>query len=191
MHCTVPVKKKSNINVRKSESEMIWLYNHLNWNQGSSSWRFYWMGLNDLQVQGQLEWISTGENNKIEFKYNNFAGDAEMHDSSRRCTFSLFSNNLPADYGNEGKWYKEKCEKTKGLSYICKINENDVIRDCPSGYDNVQFGYDRICLKLLTSKRPWIEAEQYCQKDNGNLVHLRHVLTPYLRCYFVIFSVNT
>ena len=37
-----------------------------------------------------------------------------MHDSSRRCTFSLFSNNLPLDYGHEGKWYKEKCEKTKG-----------------------------------------------------------------------------
>ena len=38
-----------------------------------------------------------------------------MHDSSRRCTFSLFSNNLPLDYGHEGKWYKEKCEKTKGM----------------------------------------------------------------------------
>ena len=67
---------------------------------------------------------------------------------------------MPLDYGHEGKWYKEKCEKTKGLSYICKINEDDVIRDCPSGYENVKFGYDQVCLKLITSKRPWIEAEQ-------------------------------
>ena len=54
------------------------------------------------------------EGQEIDYTFNNFGVDADMHDSSRRCTFSLFSNNLPLDYGHEGKWYKEKCEKTKG-----------------------------------------------------------------------------
>ena len=55
-----------------------------------------------------------GKGQEISYTFNNFGVDADMHDSSRRCTFSLFSNNLPLDYGHEGKWYKEKCEKTKG-----------------------------------------------------------------------------
>ena len=128
------------------------------------------MGLNDLQVQGQLEWIATAEHGKVDYNFQNFGVDADLHDSSRRCTFSLFSNNLPLDYGHEGKWYKEKCEKTKGLSFVCKINEDDVVRVCPTGYDEVSFGYNKKCLKLYTSTRPWIEAEQECQKNNGDLV---------------------
>ena len=93
---------------------MEWVYNILNWNQGSSSWRYYWNGLNDLKQAGKLEWVSTIADYQLEYKFNNFGVDADMHDKSRRCTFSLFSNNLPLDYGHEGKWYKEKCEKTKG-----------------------------------------------------------------------------
>ena len=95
---------------------MIWVYNNLlNWDTGSSSWRYYWNGLNDLQTAGQLEWVSSTTDDPIPYKYNNFGIDADLHDKSRRCTFSLFSNNLPQDWGHEGKWYKEKCEKTKGL----------------------------------------------------------------------------
>ena len=86
------------------------------------------MGLNDLQSQGQLEWVSTS-GYKPEYKYNNFGVDADLHDSSRRCTFSLFSNNLPPNYGQEGKWYKEKCEKTKGLDFICKLDEQYFVRE--------------------------------------------------------------
>ena len=155
----------------ESEEEMIWVYNNLNWNTASDSWRYYWMGLNDLQHQGQLEWVSTTEY-KPEYKFQNFGVDADQHDSTRRCTFSLFSNNLPADYGHEGKWYKEKCEKTKGLNFICKIDEQYVIRKCPSGYSLIQMGYDEVCLKFKGSGRPWVEAEQECRKDNGNLVHI-------------------
>ena len=66
----------------EDENEMIWVYNQLSWNEGSSSWRFYWMGLNDLQVQGRLEWVSTAEHSSVEYNYNNFAVDADMHDSS-------------------------------------------------------------------------------------------------------------
>ena len=84
-----------------------------------SSWRYYWNGLNDLQQAGKLEWVSTSDY-QPEYKFNNFGVDADMHDKSRRCTFSLFSNNLPLDYGHEGKWYKEKCEKTKGLRIVSK-----------------------------------------------------------------------
>ena len=101
----------------ENEAEMEWVYNIMNWNQGSSSWRYYWNGLNDLQQAGRLEWVSTSDY-QPNYKFNNFGVDADMHDKSRRCTFSLFSNNLPLDYGHEGKWYKEKCEKTKGLRMV-------------------------------------------------------------------------
>ena len=100
----------------QTENEMIWVYNNLlNWDTGSSSWRYYWNGLNDLHTAGQLEWVSSTTDDPIPYNYNNFGIDADLHDKSRRCTFSLFSNNLPQDWGHEGKWYKEKCEKTKGL----------------------------------------------------------------------------
>ena len=55
------------------------------------------MGLNDLTQKGRLEWVSTHEGEEIPYSYNNFGVDADMHDASRRCTFSLFSNNLPQD----------------------------------------------------------------------------------------------
>ena len=38
---------------------MEWVYNIMNWNQNSGSWRYYWNGLNDLQTRGKLEWVST------------------------------------------------------------------------------------------------------------------------------------
>ena len=102
-----------------NKGEMEWVYNILNWNQNSGSWRYYWNGLNDLDVRGNLEWVSTHSNSQFDYTFNNFGVDADMHDASRRCTFSLFSNNLPQDYGHEGKWYKEKCEKTKfGFVYF-------------------------------------------------------------------------
>ena len=72
-------------------------------------------GLNGpLEIGISSVFLKPYEGQEIDYTFNNFGVDADMHDSSRRCTFSLFSNNLPLDYGHEGKWYKEKCEKTKG-----------------------------------------------------------------------------
>jgi hypothetical protein len=59
-----------------------------------------------------LEWVSS-TTYKPNYEFTNFGVDSTQHDS-QRCTFALFSNNLPQDFGHEGKWYKEKCEKTKG-----------------------------------------------------------------------------
>ena len=46
------------------------------------------------------------------------------------------------------------------------------MNDCPKGFDLVQMGYDKRCLKWETSSRPWIEAENKCQSLGGNLVHI-------------------
>ena len=130
------------------------------------------MGLNDLTQKGRLEWVSTHEGEEIAYSYNNFGVDADMHDASRRCTFSLFSNNLPQDYGHEGKWYKEKCEKTKGLNFVCKMNENWFIKTCPSSYWKVTMGYEDVCLKLVGQRRSFQEQENSCKLDGANLVHI-------------------
>ena len=127
----------------ESENEQNWVYNILTWNQSSSSWRYYWIGLNDLNNFYQLEWVST-TSYKPEYKYSNFGTDANVQHDSQRCTFALFSNNLPGDYGHEGKWYKEKCEKTKGTNFICKLDESNFIRKCDQGWDLVKWGTDQV-----------------------------------------------
>ena len=55
---------------------------------------------------------------------------------------------------------------------MCKVDQKNVVNDCPSGFDLVQMGYDKRCLKWETSSRPWIEAENKCQSYGGNLVHI-------------------
>ena len=108
----------------ENDQEMTWVYNQMNWNQNSGSWRFYWNGLNDLHVAGDLRWVTSYPDEEVSYKFNNFNDKIADMDPSRRCTYSLFSNNLPQDYGHEGKWYKEKCEKTKfGFAdFIIKFN---------------------------------------------------------------------
>lgn len=53
--------------------------------KGSSSWRYYWNGLNDLHQAGKLEWVSTTDF-QLEYKFNNFGIDADMHDKSSKGT---------------------------------------------------------------------------------------------------------
>ena len=125
----------------QSESEMNAVYTHLDWNHNSGSWRFYWVGLNDLRQPNQLEWVNTASRNKPynerSFKYWSIDGD--MYVESRRCTFALFSNNLPdAANGDEGRWAKHSCSERN--SYICKIAETDVVKECDSGWTVLDFG---------------------------------------------------
>ena len=57
--------------------------------------RFYWIGLNDLIKFKQLEWVNTDQNEKKPYKYNFWAVDSNQFDENSRCTFALFSKNLP------------------------------------------------------------------------------------------------
>lgn len=63
-----------------SEEEMLAVYARLNWNQNSGSFRFYWIGLNDLITPNKLEWIDTqGLNPLYDFKY--WSVDGENYDA--------------------------------------------------------------------------------------------------------------
>ena len=110
---------------------------------------------------------------EVPYKFNNFNDKIADMDPSRRCTYSLFSNNLPQDYGHEGKWYKvpdylikliihyfqEKCEQTKGFDFVCKIDEKNVQRKCPKGYDAVKLGYQgETCLKFMGTSKQWLSG---------------------------------
>lgn len=57
-----------------------------------------------------MEWVNTDDSYSAKYEYDFFGVDEDQFDGSRRCTYSLFSNNLPADYGVEGKWYKGRVE---------------------------------------------------------------------------------
>lgn len=154
-------------------AEMTWVYNQMGWNQSGSSWRYYWIGLNDLHQVGQLKWVTSYPEEEVSYKFNNFHDGLADMDPSRRCTFALFSNNLPQDYGHEGKWYKEKCEKTKGLDFVCKIDEKNVRRKCPGYFEVVKMGYDtEVCLQMHSSTKNWSKALNSCKNDGATLVHI-------------------
>ena len=146
------------------------IYNHLDWNQNSGSWRFYWIGLSDLRDANHLEWVSTTTRDKpYNFKY--WSVDGEKYDESRRCTFALFSNNLPAGFGQEGKWAKHVC--THQNSFICKINENDVVKECDSGWTVLDFGNgEKSCVKYYNTLRPWSEARLFCEDQGAGLLYV-------------------
>ena len=154
-------------------AEMTWVYNQMGWNQSGSSWRYYWIGLNDLHQAGSLKWVTSYPDEVVPYKFNNFHDNIADMDSTRRCTFALFSNNLPQDYGHEGKWYKEKCEKTKGLDFVCKIDEKNVKRKCPGEFDVVKMGYDKeVCLQFHSSKKDWKTALNKCESGGATLIHI-------------------
>ena len=35
-------------------------------------------------------------------------------------------------------------------------------------------GYDEVCLRMYTSKKPLTEAEKLCERDGANLVHIKN-----------------
>ena len=85
---------------------------------------------------------------KPEVTYRNFGTGEDIQHQDQRCTFALFSNNLPGEnFGQEGKWYKEKCSKTKGSNFICKMNEKDFVKKCDKGWDLSNWGRDEMCLR--------------------------------------------
>ena len=74
------------------------VYSILEWNQKPDSYRFYWIGLNNLADPNVLEWVNTDEHYSAKYEYNFFGTDSENFDKSRRCTYALFSNNLPGNF---------------------------------------------------------------------------------------------
>ena len=49
-----------------SENEQNWVYNLLNWDTSATSWRYYWIGLNDLQIQENFSFFFYFPNNFAE-----------------------------------------------------------------------------------------------------------------------------
>jgi len=74
-----------------------------------------------------------------------FGIDEDQFDTSRRCTYALFSNNLPGDFGQEGKWYKDKCNREN--SFVCKMHHSRYTRDCDDGWKLVDTTNGQSCIK--------------------------------------------
>ena len=68
---------------------------------------------------GQLEWVNTDQDDVKPYNFDYWAVDGNLYDRESRCTFALFSNNLPAGFGTQGKWSKDKCDSKN--SFICKV----------------------------------------------------------------------
>ena len=68
-----------------------------------------------------------------------------------RCTFALFSKNLPAGFGAEGKWVKFDCQRAN--SFVCKFVDGHVVVKC-RGSDWEAMNDDK-CIKVKKESKPF------------------------------------
>ena len=61
-----------------------------------------------------------------------------------------------------------------GMDFVCKLNENNYLPKCRNDFDPVMMGYDEVCLRMYTGKKPFTEAEKICERDGSNLVHIKN-----------------
>ena len=97
----------------QSENEMRLIYDTLKWKD--RGFRNYWIGLNNLKQFNKLEWVNTNQNqaDAKPYDYKNWAPGMETNsEQSKRCTFALFTENLPDAFDGEGLWVKNECTKT-------------------------------------------------------------------------------
>lgn len=155
----------------QDEQEQSFVYSLLNWNQNSGSYRFYWLGLNDLVKQGQLEWVNTDQNTNKNYNYDFFAVDGNQYDQSSRCTFALFSNNLPDGFGDEGKWSKAHCQNR--YSFVCKIVQGHAVQDCQGdSWDLMDVGYTKSCITLKKQNKPFELMVSQCEDYGSNPIFI-------------------
>lgn len=61
-----------------------------------------------------------------------------------------------------------------GMDFVCKLDENNYLPKCRNDFEPVMMGYDEVCLRMYTSKKPFTEAEKLCERDGANLVHIKN-----------------
>ena len=60
------------------------------------------------------------------------------------------------------------------MDFVCKLDENNFLPKCRNDFEPVMMGYDEVCLRMYTSKKPFTEAEKLCERDGANLVHIKN-----------------
>ena len=138
------------------------------------SYDYYWTGLNDLHKAGSYEWIQTDGTNFIPVSWTFWSDglDPVGHNepstnTDKRCTFALFSDHLPADYGHEGKWVKGKCEEA--FKYVCKVDQSKYVKECDDGFVKLP-GQEDYCYQHFpdaVNRQPWDRTRDSCLQEYG------------------------
>ncbi|CAG5102351.1 Oidioi.mRNA.OKI2018_I69.chr1.g260.t1.cds [Oikopleura dioica] len=157
-----------------SENEMRLIYDTLKWKD--RGFRNYWIGLNNLKQFNTLEWVNTNQNGDVTkpYNYKNWAPGMENNsDQSKRCTFALFTENLPdfpMPWDGEGLWVKNECTKT--ASFICKAKSTQCVADCRGdNWFKMDVGTGEpscIIFPKPTTQRQFELGQSYCQGGLGN-----------------------
>ena len=95
------------------------------------SYDYYWIGLNDLVKPGSYEWVTTDGSDPPPVSWTFWSdgldpvgGSEPSNNRDKRCTYALFSDHLPGDYGTQGKWVKGKCEQK--FKYVCRMDQERI-----------------------------------------------------------------
>ena len=141
------------------------------------SYDYYWIGLNDLTMPGRYEWVTTdGITNQPAVSWTFWSdgldpvGGAEPSTNpDKRCTYALFSDHLPGEYGRDGKWVKGKCNQK--FKYVCRMDPANFVRQCDEGWMLIA---DKYCIQSSINSAgsenqriTWQESLSWCGVDGG------------------------
>jgi len=117
------------------------------------SYDYYWIGLNNIENKNIYEWISTQGFGEISVDWTFWSDGLDpighlepSPNPDFRCTYALFSDHLPGDYGTQGKWVKGKCEQK--FKYVCKLDQNNFVRECDDGFTKIE-GDEEYCYRYF------------------------------------------
>ena len=89
--------------------------------------------LNDLKKTGDYHWITTDGSDEPKYDWTFWSDglDPVGHkepstNADKRCTYALFSDHLPGDYGTQGKWVKGKCENE--FKFVCSVDSDSFVQ---------------------------------------------------------------
>ncbi|XP_036109661.1 lymphocyte antigen 75 isoform X3 [Molossus molossus] len=141
-----------------------------------STEKYFWIGLRDVDSNGEYSWASVGGvKRSVTFSNWNFLEPA----SPGGCV-AMTTGKSP------GKWEVKDCRSFRALS-ICKTVGGPAEPEeaapkpedpCPEGWENFPSGlscYKLFHIERIIRKRNWEEAERFCQALGGHLPSFLHV----------------
>ncbi|KAJ7986772.1 hypothetical protein DPEC_G00331850 [Dallia pectoralis] len=145
--------------VRDSNLMSILDFNERKWVRTQIGTAIFWIGLNDIVVEGVWEW--TDGSPFLSFLADWRTGNPDNWMGNENCGQVVG--------GDGGKWNDENCDSKR--NYICKRPDPNLPPMCDTANDWKLFGSN--CYKLKTnSRKNWLGARLDCLREGADLVSI-------------------